>query len=357
MGTRLGRDLPKPLTPLGDGRTILQPPAGRTAHRLRRGRLRSPPSSATAASGSCGPRRTCCSPTTRTSRPRTPRRACCARCAPAGPAGCCGSTATSSSTPRSSSTCSPASRADESFVCVDTTTVADEEVKYTLDDDGYIRELSKTVVGGLGEAVGHQLRVERGQGRADRAPGRLRRPGLLRARHRDGDRDATACGSGRWTSPRSPRSRSTSRATSSGPTRCSAGPVGRSSAGGRGQLTDPAGVGRRDRPAAGPARPASRNRRTAAIPPGDEARRRARPAGPRPPAPPAPARRRARSPTRARRRRAAPAPAAASRGRRPAARSAHLARAARPGSRGRRRARRCRRAAAPRRSPRRARPR
>jgi CDP-glycerol glycerophosphotransferase len=45
-------------------------------------------------------------------------------------------------------------RADESFVCVDTSTVADEEVKYTLDEDGYIRELSKTVVGGLGEAVG-----------------------------------------------------------------------------------------------------------------------------------------------------------------------------------------------------------
>jgi choline kinase len=45
-------------------------------------------------------------------------------------------------------------RADESFVCVDTSTVAEEEVKYTLDGDGYIRELSKTVVGGLGEAVG-----------------------------------------------------------------------------------------------------------------------------------------------------------------------------------------------------------
>jgi len=44
--------------------------------------------------------------------------------------------------------------ADESFVCVDTNTVADEEVKYTLDEDGYVQELSKTVVGGLGEAVG-----------------------------------------------------------------------------------------------------------------------------------------------------------------------------------------------------------
>ncbi len=48
----------------------------------------------------------------------------------------------------------PALRADESFVCVDTSVVAEEEVKYTVDADGYIAELSKTVVGGLGEAVG-----------------------------------------------------------------------------------------------------------------------------------------------------------------------------------------------------------
>ncbi|MGY2127386.1 phosphocholine cytidylyltransferase family protein [Blastococcus sp. SYSU DS0617] len=48
----------------------------------------------------------------------------------------------------------PTMAADESFVCVDTNTVADEEVKYTLDADGYVQELSKTVVGGLGEAVG-----------------------------------------------------------------------------------------------------------------------------------------------------------------------------------------------------------
>jgi choline kinase len=41
-----------------------------------------------------------------------------------------------------------------SFVCVNTESVAEEEVKYTLDDEGYIKELSKGVVGGLGEAVG-----------------------------------------------------------------------------------------------------------------------------------------------------------------------------------------------------------
>lgn len=43
---------------------------------------------------------------------------------------------------------------DSSFVCVNTSTVAEEEVKYTVDGDGNIKELSKTVVGGLGEAVG-----------------------------------------------------------------------------------------------------------------------------------------------------------------------------------------------------------
>jgi choline kinase len=41
-----------------------------------------------------------------------------------------------------------------SFVCVNTASVADEEVKYTVDGDGHIVELSKTVVGGLGEALG-----------------------------------------------------------------------------------------------------------------------------------------------------------------------------------------------------------
>ncbi|NAZ75102.1 NTP transferase domain-containing protein [Kineococcus sp. T13] len=43
---------------------------------------------------------------------------------------------------------------DESFVCVNTEAVGDEEVKYTVDAEGFVQELSKTVVGGLGEAVG-----------------------------------------------------------------------------------------------------------------------------------------------------------------------------------------------------------
>lgn len=44
--------------------------------------------------------------------------------------------------------------AGTSFVCVNTSAVAEEEVKYTVDADGYVRELSKVVRDGLGEAVG-----------------------------------------------------------------------------------------------------------------------------------------------------------------------------------------------------------
>ena len=43
---------------------------------------------------------------------------------------------------------------DQSFVSVNTATVSDEEVKYTTDAEGYIKELSKSVRHGLGEAVG-----------------------------------------------------------------------------------------------------------------------------------------------------------------------------------------------------------
>ncbi|SKC35964.1 phosphocholine cytidylyltransferase family protein [Krasilnikoviella flava] len=43
----------------------------------------------------------------------------------------------------------------KSFVCVNTSSVGDEEVKYTVDDEGFIKELSKKVgAGALGEAVG-----------------------------------------------------------------------------------------------------------------------------------------------------------------------------------------------------------
>jgi choline kinase len=44
--------------------------------------------------------------------------------------------------------------ANQSFVVVNTSKVSDEEVKYTLDADGFIDQLSKQVQPALGEAVG-----------------------------------------------------------------------------------------------------------------------------------------------------------------------------------------------------------
>ena len=43
---------------------------------------------------------------------------------------------------------------ERSTVAVNTERVGEEEIKYTLDGDGYIKELSKQVQGGLGEAIG-----------------------------------------------------------------------------------------------------------------------------------------------------------------------------------------------------------
>jgi CDP-glycerol glycerophosphotransferase len=43
---------------------------------------------------------------------------------------------------------------DRTFVCVNTASVGEEEIKYTLGDDGYVNALSKDVAGGLGEAIG-----------------------------------------------------------------------------------------------------------------------------------------------------------------------------------------------------------
>ena len=44
--------------------------------------------------------------------------------------------------------------AEQSFVCVNTAAVGEEEVKYTVDGTGFIDQLSKTVPDALGEAVG-----------------------------------------------------------------------------------------------------------------------------------------------------------------------------------------------------------
>ncbi len=44
--------------------------------------------------------------------------------------------------------------AGQTAIAVNTSAVSDEEVKYTVDANGMVKELSKTVVGGLGESVG-----------------------------------------------------------------------------------------------------------------------------------------------------------------------------------------------------------
>lgn len=48
----------------------------------------------------------------------------------------------------------PRMEADESFICVNTASVGEEEVKYTVDSRGLVAELSKQVVDARGEAVG-----------------------------------------------------------------------------------------------------------------------------------------------------------------------------------------------------------
>lgn len=44
--------------------------------------------------------------------------------------------------------------AEQSFICVNTAVVGEEEVKYTVDSNGLVAELSKQVVDARGEAVG-----------------------------------------------------------------------------------------------------------------------------------------------------------------------------------------------------------
>jgi len=43
---------------------------------------------------------------------------------------------------------------EQSFVCVNNSEVGDEEVKYNLKPDGFIKDISKVITDGLGEAVG-----------------------------------------------------------------------------------------------------------------------------------------------------------------------------------------------------------
>jgi choline kinase len=48
----------------------------------------------------------------------------------------------------------PLMNQEQSFVCVNTANVGEEEIKYTVDSEGHILELSKSVAAPLGEAIG-----------------------------------------------------------------------------------------------------------------------------------------------------------------------------------------------------------
>jgi len=153
MGTRLGRKLPKPLTPLMDGRSIMQqqldgvravfgagtPVTAVVGYRAK-AVMRAMPDLLFAFNPDFA--------TTNTS--QSLLRA--LRSSQAG--GVLWLNGDVVFDPAVLDHAAPLVHADQSFVCVDTSTVADEEVKYTLDEDGFIAGLSKTVVGGLGEAVG-----------------------------------------------------------------------------------------------------------------------------------------------------------------------------------------------------------
>lgn len=153
MGTRLGRPLPKPLTPLADGRSILQ----RQLDALR-GALDDDVEvtvvvgfMAEAVAAAAPGVRTVVNPryaTTNTAKSLLLA----LQAVPAG--GVLWLNGDVVFDPALLGAVLPLLAADQSFVCVDTATTADEEVKYTLDEDGYVLGLSKTVVGGLGEAIG-----------------------------------------------------------------------------------------------------------------------------------------------------------------------------------------------------------
>ena len=153
MGTRLGRPWPKPLTPLHDGRSIMQ----RQLDGLRA--VLGPTVDVTVVVGFKAKRIMQAVPDVRfaynpdyavTNTSQSLLRG--LRCS--GEGGVLWLNGDVVFDPAVLEAALPALQADESFVCVDTSSVADEEVKYTLDADGCIAELSKTVVGGLGEAVG-----------------------------------------------------------------------------------------------------------------------------------------------------------------------------------------------------------
>ena len=99
---------------------------------------------------------------------------------------------------------------DRSFVCVNTASVAEEEVKYTVDADGYIKSLSKDIASGArgrrsGSTSSPPTTAHSSRGGSRSARTRTTSSGASSWRSR-----RTGCGSKRSTSLTGPSSRSTS---------------------------------------------------------------------------------------------------------------------------------------------------
>lgn len=153
MGTRLGRPFPKPLTPLKDGRTILQ----QQLENIRT--VFGPGSEITAVVGfklaqilEAAPDITYAYNEVfdQTNTSKSLLRA----LTVSGDRGVLWMNGDVVFDPEVLRRVEPLVEAQRSFVCVDTATVAEEEVKYTVGADGMIDKLSKQVVNALGEAVG-----------------------------------------------------------------------------------------------------------------------------------------------------------------------------------------------------------
>lgn len=152
-GTRLGRPLPKPLTPLADGRSIMQQQIGNlhdvfgddarvltvVGFRFKR-IVREFPAVTYVYNERFG----------ETNTSKSLLRALEAH-APGGVLWLNGDVVFD---PALLERLRPYVEADESVLAVNTASVAEEEVKYRVGEDGYVTELSKQVVDALGESVG-----------------------------------------------------------------------------------------------------------------------------------------------------------------------------------------------------------
>jgi len=153
MGSRLGRSLPKPLTPLADGRSIMQQQHDNIRSAFgREARI-------TTVVGYRAETVVDAFPHVdyvyndlydQTNTSKSLLRA----LAKTGRAGVLWMNGDVVFDPRVLERAAELVREDRSFATVDTASVGDEEVKYTVDAEGFVKELSKVVVGGIGEAVG-----------------------------------------------------------------------------------------------------------------------------------------------------------------------------------------------------------